>query len=100
MVRLADGGRALDPPDRRGDRAAPEEPAQPAAYRERLERGGDRDDGVAAVSCVVPVFRAGGALELPALSAERGFVFGRAVQYRFIRAADADGGAGVRTEAG
>ena len=47
----------------------------------------------------VSILRERGRVELPALPAERGLVFGRAIQHCELRAAHADGGAGVRFEA-
>ena len=65
-----------------------------------MESGRDSNHGVAAVPHVVPILRERGGIELPALPAERGYFSRRAVQYRQLCPAHADGGAGVRAEAG
>src|SRR5205085_3218805 len=75
-----------------------EESRQPAIDRERLECGRTRQDGVAAVPCALSIFRAGRRVELPALSAQRRLVPGRAVQHRIVWLADNDGRAGLRTQ--
>src|SRR6266545_6056027 len=74
--------------------------APPTAPRQRLERRRNRTNGVAALSRLVPIFLAGGRTELPTLSTQRGFVPRSAVQHRIVCAVDADGGAGLRPEAG
>ncbi len=66
----------------------------------RVESGRDRTDGAAAVPRAVPVLRERGRVELPALPAQRGYFPRRAVQHRQLRAAHADGRAGLRAEAG
>jgi thymidylate synthase len=76
MVRLAHRRRALHQPDRPGHRADQEEPGQPAAHRERVERGRDRTNGLAAVPCAVPVFRVRRGIKLPALPAQCGSISG------------------------
>ncbi len=70
-----------------------------APHRERVEPGGGRPHGAAALPRAVPVLRRRRRTLLPALPAQRRHLPGRAVQHRVLRAADADGGAGDRTEA-
>ena len=65
-----------------------------------------KDNGVsiwdewAAVPCAVPVLRGRRQAVLPAVSALGGHLPRRALQYRQLCAADADGGAGLRPAAG
>ena len=68
--------------------------------RHRLESGRRRQDGAAAVPLPVPVLRRRRQAVVPALSALGRRVPRRAVQHRVLRAADADGGAGDRLQAG
>ena len=88
-------GDAVNQIDRR-DRADQKESGQPAIDRECLESCGDRKDGVAAVSCALPILRAGWRAQLPALSTQRGSFSRRALQHRVLLAAHDDGRAGVR----
>src|SRR5215471_1922419 len=67
--------------------------------RECLESGGGGGDGAAAVPLPVPVLRRKRTPVLPALPAFGRCVPGRAVQYRLLRAAHHDDGAGDRPRA-
>ena len=62
-----------------------------AADRQRLERGRCAAHGAAAVPPAVPVLRGRGTALVPAVSAQRRRVSGRAVQHCVVRAADDDG---------
>src|SRR5215203_733392 len=97
---LADAGRRLDRPDLAGGGADPDQPRLPPPHRERLERRRPRPYGPPPLPRPVPVLGGRGAPLLPALSAERRRVPGRAVQHRLLRPADHDGGPGLRPPAG
>ena len=66
-------------------------------HRFGLERQRHSEDGAAAVPPAVPVLRRRGKALLPALSAQLRHLPRRAVQHRELLAADAHGGAAVRS---
>src|SRR5665213_967763 len=71
--------------------------AQPGfakADRDGVESGRCAEDGVAALSLSVSILRGERKTELPALPAFGRYFPWRAVQHRFLRSADIDGGAG------
>src|SRR3954452_13128406 len=65
-----------------------------------MERGRSRPHGAVAVSCALSVLRGRRPLVMSALPAQRRRLPRRAVQHRVVRAADDDGGAGVRSRTG
>ena len=98
MALLADAGRRQHRSDRQCRRRDPPQSGFAPSDRHRLESGRCRPDGAAAVSLPVPVLRRQGPALLPALPALGRRLSRRAVQHRFLRAADHDGGAGDRAE--
>ena len=90
--RAADG-RDIDQIAPGARRPAPQSRLAPP-HRERVEPGGDRPHGAAALPCAVPVLRRRRTAVVPAVPAQRRPVPRRAVQHRLLRPADADGRAG------
>src|SRR5215813_1109028 len=80
-----------DRPDRECDRDDPPQPGFTSADRHRLEPGGRRQDGVAAVPLPVSVLCRQWTTLVSALPALRRRLSRRAVQYRILCAAHADG---------
>ena len=85
---LAGARRPAHRPDAAGDRHAAPRSGLAAHDRQRLERGGDPEDGAGALPPAVPVLRGGRPAVLPALPAQRRRLPRRAVQHRLLRAAD------------
>ena len=75
----------------------PPQPGLAAHDRVGVERRRPRQDGAAALPRLFPVLCRGRQALLPALPAQRRHVSRRAFQHRLLRAADADGGAGLRS---
>ena len=98
MALVADAGRR--PIDQMANvrRRNPPQPGFAPADRDRLESGGERSHGAVAVPLPVSVQCRRRRAVVPALSALGRRLSRRAVQYRLLRAADADGGASDRAE--
>src|SRR6202011_3270294 len=89
MVRLENVRRALNQPARTIDCRYSEEPGQPATDRDRLESGRDPGDEIASVPRDVSILRGRWEAKLSALPTKCRLVSRRAIQYRFLRVADA-----------
>src|SRR6185369_10619909 len=98
MALVAGTGRRGDRSDRQGDRADQAHAGFAPADRLGVESGRGGEDGAAAVPLPLPVLCRQWAVVVPALSTLRRHFLGRAVQYRVLRVAAADGGAGHRSE--
>ena len=92
-------GRQADRPDQESSERVAEESSFAAADRVGVEPGRRRRHGAAALPLPVPVLCRRRQAVLPALSALGRHLPRRAVQHRFLCAADDDGGAGERIEA-
>ena len=91
MARLARGKWRARRSGRQFNCAGQKESAKPSVNCERMESGGDRQGGVAAVSRALSVLYPGRRAQLPALSAQRRFVSWRAVQHRELFTPHDDG---------
>ena len=100
MAQLAPSRRRVHRPDPAGDRPDQTQPRFAADAGVGVERGRGGRYGAAALPCAVSVLRGRRAPFVSALPAERGYVSGRTVQHRFVRAADDDDRAGVRIASG
>src|SRR6266487_1518934 len=96
---LADVRWRGDRPDRKRGFRHPPQSGFAAPHRHGVESGRRRQDGAATMPLPVPVLRRERSALLSALPALGRRVPRRAVQYRLLRVANADGGAGDRTEA-
>ena len=97
---LAGPRRRRDRPDRPCSESVEDKSSFAPADRVGVESGRGGRHGAAAVPLPVPVLRVGRQAVLPALPAVRRHLPGHTVQHRLLCAADHDGGAGGRTEAG
>src|SRR5437868_1839635 len=99
MAFLAGWPWRLHRPDRGPSQGDTPQSSIAAADRLGLEPGRSGSHGAAALPLPVPVLCVRGPAFLPALPTIGRYLPRRAVQHRLLRAADADGGAGDRTEA-
>src|SRR5216684_594668 len=93
---VAGPGRWRHRSDRQPDRRDPPQSGFAPPHRDCLESRRRRQDGAAALPLPVSILRGEREAVVPALSALRRRVSGRAFQHRVLRAADHDGGAGHR----
>src|SRR5690606_28163732 len=87
-------------PDRQAGGDDQEKPGFAPPYRLGVEPCAGGSDGPATLPCAVPVLRRRWPALMPALSALGGHLPRRALQYRQLRTADDDGGAGLRPRTG
>src|SRR5438876_2289630 len=100
MARLARRKRRAGRSNRQSDHANQNKSAEPPPDSERVESGGNRQNGAAAVSSPFPVLRTGWRTQLSALSTKRRSVSRCPVQYCIVLAAYDDGGAGCGSYSG
>src|SRR5438874_7962963 len=100
MARLARRKRSARGSDRQHHLKDQIKSSEPSFNRERMESGRNQQDGVAALSCALPILCPGWRAELPTLSTKRRSFFGCAVQYRVVFAAYDNGRASVRSKTG
>src|SRR5205823_6867777 len=100
MAGLAWCKRRASGPSREFDCANQIKSAEPPPHSECVESSRDRQNGAAALPFALPVLRAGGRAQLPALSTKRRSISRRSVQYRVVLTVYDDGGAGGRSYAG
>src|ERR1700744_6299041 len=94
MALLAIAGRGHHRSDFAPDPRHQGQPGFAAVDRDGVESRGHYKDGFAALSLPVSILCRGWKIILPALSALGGYLPGRTVQHRLLRASDPDGGAG------
>ncbi len=97
MARLARRKRSARRSNRQRNFADQKKSRESSLNCELMERGGDRQDGAAAVSRAFPVLCARRRIKLPALPTQRRSFSRCAVQRRFVFAAHAYGGASRRS---